>query len=68
MNGVNSLIIKQLARGSIKPQAGETISEGSVLCHGGKRLGKVVTRYLWVCSKFGKIMGSNFGNHIQLDA
>ena len=37
MNGVNSLIIKQFVRGSIKPQAGEINSEGSVLCHGGKR-------------------------------
>ena len=55
MNGVNSLIIKQFARGSVKPQAGETSSEGFVLCHGGKRLGKVVTRYLWVCSKFRKL-------------
>jgi hypothetical protein len=55
MNGVNSLIIKQFARGSIKPQVGETSSEGYVLWLGGKSLGKVVTRYLWVCSKFGKL-------------
>jgi hypothetical protein len=55
MNSVNALIVKQFARGSIKPQASEASSEGSVLCHGGKSLGKVVTRYLWVCSKFGKL-------------
>ena len=36
MNSVNSLIVKQFARGSIKPQAGETSSERSVLRHGEK--------------------------------
>jgi len=40
MNSVNALIVKQCARGSIKPQAGETSSEGSVLCHGGEKVGK----------------------------
>jgi hypothetical protein len=47
MSGVHSLIIKQFARESIKPQAGETSSEGSVLCHGGKQeVEKVITRYV----------------------